>query len=535
MSDKERGRSDDAAEKEPAAPLTERELEAAERPFESFVGFYDELDEEGKKAAEKGSAAAAPDHRAPARPQRSHLKIGIAGAAHVAPKKRSAKQTATSEKDAEPQPRPQSASSKAAAPKARPASVAEEDEGDKAKARKGAVFMAVILGVYFAWILITGQMGDFVGALANASVPWLVGALACMAFNTLCGTLAFVFAVYIDPSSPVGVRDCLSVEASGVLFGNLTPMSSGTVPAQIYRLTRAGLEVGEATALQLTRFVMYQAGEVVVAAVLLLLKFQFFVDTYGNIVFLNLVVFAIQTAQASGLLIVCLLPRFVIRVGNWGIKFAWRHNWIGDATYDKYYQMVNEQVMQFSDAFRASFEHKWSLALTWLATLGQMVGFYSVPWFVLNALGMQADFLTCLAAASMVQMIGNSVPLPGGTGGNEAGFAFFFGPIFGAMATPGFVIWRLASFFIPTLVALPLSALRSNHHRSIYQRWNTFVHRRGMHATVSVGRPAQKGQRLKRGAGVSLLVGDRRDSMEGRTVRRGRKKETVFKSRRKDR
>lgn len=363
--------------------------------------------------------------------------------------------------------------------------VGEEQARDRRRARKGAVFMAILFLGYMAWIVISGQADEFATSLATADYGWLCVGLLFMLARFGFGSLAYVFAVYIDPDSPVGVRDCMSVEANGTLFGNLTPMSSGSVPAQIYRLTKAGLDVGEATATQFTRFIFYQAGEVIVAALLLWLKFDFFLKNYGNFVILNLVVFVIQTLQALGLLVVCLLPRFVTRVGNWGIRFAQRHGWIKKEAAQRYLHVVNVQVTEFSRTFKQSFTHKTSLFLTWLVTLGMLVCFYSVPWVVLRAFGGDADFIECLAAGSMVQMIGNSVPLPGGAGGNEAGFAFFFGPVFGASAAAGFVVWRIITFFIPTAVCLPLSALRSNSSRSIYQRWNAYRTNRGRRATYS--------------------------------------------------
>lgn len=471
----------------PADGPAPQALEAAEQPLEDALGFFDV--DGAKPAGGIGpdgvapvDAAPAPDAQPARRSKPKGLRIGVAGASHRAPKKAKAGSKATAKPAAK-------ARKAVSGPRTR---VGEEESRDKAKARKGALFMAAVLAVNMLWIVVSGQFDEFVHALHNAEAGWFVAGLLVMGLNFAFGSLAFVLAAYIDPDSPLGLRDCMSVEANGVLFGNLTPMSTGTMPAQIFRLTQAGLDVGEASATQLTRFVIYQAGEVVVAAVLLLLRFDFFLSTYGDIVFVNIVVFIIQTAQALGLLCVCLFPRFVNRVGHWGLGFASRHGWLSRERVERYEDVLQTQVMSFGGTFRDSFRHKESLALTLLVTLGQMLAFYAVPWFVLHAFGGDADFVTCLAAASMVQMIGNSVPLPGGTGGNEAGFALFFGPIFGSAAAAGFIVWRLITFFIPTIVALPLTTLRSSHRRSIYQRWQRFRTRKGRVAHVSVSKRGRR-------------------------------------------
>lgn len=508
-------------------------LEFFEQPLEDALGFFDASAGEGPSKGEAPSdtpsqpdsfshSSPSPDPSQPApavpvpqvtsatsegptleagvsrqRKKPANLKIGVAGARHHRPSKASsanaygatlgAHKTSAAEKGVPKRAGAFGAGapvgSKAAGPKTR---VGQEESQDQKKARKGALFMVGVLAAYALWIFMSGQFDEFVGALNGADAGWFVAGMLVMSFNFVFGALAFVLAAYIDPTSPLGVRDCMSVEANGVLFGNLTPMSTGTMPAQIYRLTQAGLDVGAASATQLTRFVIYQAGEVVVAATLLLLRFDFFLHTYGDIVFLNIVVFIIQTLQAAGLLVVCLFPRFVTRVGNWGLRFASRHGWFSAERVKRYSDVLNNQVRSFGGTFRDSFRHMGSLGLTLLVTLGQMLCFYAVPWFVLRAFGGNADFVTCLAAASMVQMIGNSVPLPGGTGGNEAGFALFFGPIYGAAATAGFIVWRLITFFIPTLVAFPLMALSSSHNKSIYQRWQRFRTRKGRRAQVFI-------------------------------------------------
>ena len=111
------------------------------------------------------------------------------------------------------------------------------------------------------------------------------------------------------------------------------------------------------------------------------------------------------------------------------------------------------------------------MGLTLLVTMAQLASLYMIPWFVLGAFGIEADFLECLAAGSMVQMVASAVPLPGGTGGAEGGFLMFFGHMFGSASSAGFLVWRIATFFGPTLLAAPLLGLRSPGGRpSIYGR-----------------------------------------------------------------
>ena len=117
------------------------------------------------------------------------------------------------------------------------------------------------------------------------------------------------------------------------------------------------------------------------------------------------------------------------------------------------------------------------MGITMLVTMAQLAFFYMVPYFVLLAFGKHdVDFISCLAAGAFIQLLSSAVPLPGGTGGAEGGFALFLGHFFGPSATAGYLVWRIITFFGPTILTAPLLGLRSAHHASIHARWNRLVH-----------------------------------------------------------
>ena len=94
-----------------------------------------------------------------------------------------------------------------------------------------------------------------------------------------------------------------------------------------------------------------------------------------------------------------------------------------------------------------------------------------IPWFVLKAFGIDESFITCLAIGSTIQLVGTAVPLPGGTGGAEGGFVMFYKNMFGPATSAGFLVWRIVTFFAPTIIAAPLLGLSTrNRTVSIYRR-----------------------------------------------------------------
>ena len=355
-----------------------------------------------------------------------------------------------------------------------PAAAEKVANPDKKQAARGAQFIALVFAAYVAFLFFSGQMGEFVAAFQNVDARWLFGAFLCAVLYFVFGVGAYVVSAMLDPGCPIGVRDLMAVESSGVFFGNLTPMQMGALPSQIYELTKAGLSVGEASAVQFSRFIIFQLGVVLFAALMLLAKFEFFLESYGDIVFINLLVFAGHALELTGLFVVCLCPGFVRRAGNGLLARASRYGWVKN--HDKWHDMLNNQVDEFSQSFKRSATHLADMAVTLVVTIFQLGSLYIMPWFVLHAFGVSVDPLTCLAAGSMVQLVSTIVPLPGGTGGAEGGFALFLGPWFGPTATAGFLVWRIFTFFGPTAFAVTMLGLHSSHTKgSLYERWHRFV------------------------------------------------------------
>ncbi len=352
---------------------------------------------------------------------------------------------------------------------------------DRKGARRGAIFIGAVLVVYVVYLFVSGQASQFMEAMANIQVPWLVAACFFMFLYLVFGILAYAIAVWLDPDSPVGVRDLISVEASGIFFGNLTPMMVGSTPAQIYRLTKAGQNVGEAGATQFTRFIVYQFGLVAWGAILLAARLGFFTGLYGNMVLLCALSFGGHVCILIGIFAIALCPRGVTRVAHWLISVLARLG-VSEDKVENWREFVDEEIYSFSQKFKHSAGHFSSMALTVVITMLQLLFFYMVPYFLLFAFGHgdASDFVTVIAAAAFVQLLSSAVPLPGGTGGAEGGFALFMGHMFGSAATAAFLVWRLVTFIAPTIIAAPLLGLKSARHASIHARWDRFIGRFGL-------------------------------------------------------
>ena len=357
----------------------------------------------------------------------------------------------------------------------------QKDDNGFGAARGGIIFIEVVVLVFLAYLVLSGKIGTFLEAMAGVDVRWVLLGIGMYGVYYVFGVLAYVLPVARDPETPLGIRDLMSVESAGLFFSNLTPNGLGGAPAQIVRLTAAGLSVSDAGAVQYTRFVVYEFAEALFAAIMLGLRLNFFLDLYGNLMFIGVVLFGFKVVELSAIMFVCLAPGIVTRVGEWFINFLVRHGWLREDHRGRWDDMAINEVQEFAKGFRGAFRNWRGMLMTLLVTMLQLACLYSLSWFVIHAFHMDADFLTCMAAGSMLELLTSAIPLPGGTGGAEAGFAFMYAPLFGEALAAGYVVWRAVEFFIPTALAAPLATLRSTDDRdnvhTVYLRIRSHFHR----------------------------------------------------------
>lgn len=332
--------------------------------------------------------------------------------------------------------------------------------GKKSSVRSGVLFVALVAVVFGIWLFASGTAEDFFDALRGANPAWVaLGALFFCAFFGLDMVCYRVAAGLTD--SYLGVKDLFSVAAAGIVFGFLTPGQSGAAPAQIVRLSQVGLKVGDATALQLTKFFIYQAAVTVFGAVVLVGRASYFVERFGDIVLVCVFAFAVHVAIMSGLVAMVFFPNAVRRLCHFLVRLASEKiHLIKDP--ESLHARVDAEVDGYAGSVHQAIRQGKVVVLAVVINVAQLACLYCIPFCVLRALGVvEVDFLTALCASAFIQLIMTAVPLPGGTGGAEAGFALFFGPELESLTTAAVVLWRALSFYLPIVCSLPLLSLRT--------------------------------------------------------------------------
>ena len=292
-------------------------------------------------------------------------------------------------------------------------STSKHERAEFSSVRKSVLFLGAVMVAYILYVVLSGQFEEFTASLAGVDPLWVARGALCMVCYYLLGVVGYAVPVSRDRNSPLGFRDLMSAEAAGIFFSYLSPGGAGSAPARIYRLTRAGLSVGAASALQFTRYIIYEAAEGIFAAIMLIFRYQYFVEIVGNFAVIGLVLFGAKIIAVAGLIAFCVFPRFVRRIGNAGIRILEKTPLKLD--YARWRDALNNQSQEFSQGFKESAREWKMMAFAVLVSMSQLACQYALGWFVAHAFGFHnADLVTCLAAGSMLELLTSAIPLPGG-------------------------------------------------------------------------------------------------------------------------
>ncbi|MBR1385273.1 MAG: flippase-like domain-containing protein [Bacilli bacterium] len=231
-------------------------------------------------------------------------------------------------------------------------------------------------------------------------------------------------------------------------FNGITPFATGGEPMQVYMLTKSGIRVANATNIIVQEFIMYQIALVLIGVLALGLNFAFDVCIL-NPVLENLIIigFIINIIIGLFLLFVSFSKRFSSFVVRVGLKFGFKLKFIKNI--EKSRESWNEKLKDYHESGDMLKKNRILFITCVIINFVALLMFYIIPYFIFISLGYEVGFMQVLVSSAFILIIGNFVPIPGGSGGIEFGFLEFFkpfcpvGPLKSAL-----IIWRSVTYFL---------------------------------------------------------------------------------------
>ncbi|MFN4189622.1 MAG: YbhN family protein [Pseudothermotoga sp.] len=300
-------------------------------------------------------------------------------------------------------------------------------------------------------ILIAGltDISLTIKALKKVSVKWLV----LVGFLLICDWFAEALTVKIFAVSyktRVNLLYLFKSTLIGSFFSAITPFSTGGQPAQIAFMNKRGVEYGEATALLVSRFIVYQvvitglgllgiytAHDILSKNITKFALLAFFGFALNGAVLFFLLIFSINRDLVEWLVKALIKPLAFLKVIKNQAETVER--------------MLN-QIELFHRCMIRSIGKLSLLSLAFLATSCQMLVRVSITYFVARAVHINCSYVDTIMFQLVLFLVVSLIPTPGAMGASESGYVLFFSFLFGPQTVATLLLWRFFTYYVNIIV-----------------------------------------------------------------------------------
>lgn len=317
----------------------------------------------------------------------------------------------------------------------------------------------VVLGIVLYFSL-KDYYQEIMDAILHMNFFWIFLAVLALLGYRFCASYGH-YLVIRENHEKVSIWRCLQINFIILFFHGVTPFAGGGQPMEVYFLHNEGIPVTKAANITLQNFIVYQIALVItgIFALFYNMHFQLFPNDHliKKLVVLgfliNLAVLVITFLLSFG-------KKFNRLVCEKGIHLLSKFHLIREE------EKVQKQFSEYLANFHANALQLQKSKLAVLKMVGaNLLGLfilYSMPYAVIRGMGLDFHLFPVVVATAYVMIIGSFVPIPGGTGGIEYGFIFFFGYfISGSILHAVMLVWRFISYYLGIIVgAIVLSLYR---------------------------------------------------------------------------
>ena len=313
------------------------------------------------------------------------------------------------------------------------------------------IILAITVG--FLWWSLKDNFNEVVETLFSSNIGWLLISLLAFCIYMLFDTLSMYGIVRIYKKDAT-FKFVLYLGVINKFFCGITPLSSGGQPMQIYELKKKGVPVSTGANIEVQGYMMFQIALMITAIVSAVLDQIFHFFQYVPVL--------------QGMMIAGFIINLVILLALLFISFSKNFNRVvarGIINALAKVGLVRNKKARIEkwEAACANYYENGRELLRNKKTFAKCVGFqcmaltiyYLLPIFIAFAIGCadNLNVLNVFTASSFVFVLGCYVPIPGASGGMEAGFMGYFGSfVSGASLNVFVLLWRGVTYYLPMIV-----------------------------------------------------------------------------------
>ena len=321
------------------------------------------------------------------------------------------------------------------------------------------LLIAIVLSIVLYFSL-KDNYQEIISTILKMNYIWIFAAILALIIYRLCASLGHYYIIKAN-NGKVSYLKCFQINLMILFFHGITPFAGGGQPMEIYFLHKEGIPVTKATNITLQNFIVYQIALILTGLIALIYNHIFNVFPNDSLIkYLVVLGFIINT--------LVLVVTFILSFGKKTNKFIIEKgiHFLAKIKIIKEEKKTQEKCQKYLQSFHDNAielkKNKKIVAFMELINIIGLMTMYSMPYPILRGMGININIFKVITAIAYVMIIGSFVPIPGGTGGIEYSFIFFFQYLIsGSILHAAMLVWRLISYYLGMIFgAIALSLYR---------------------------------------------------------------------------
>lgn len=324
----------------------------------------------------------------------------------------------------------------------------QKQEDRRKRLGRGALFLLVNIAVvaYAALREQSGAAGKTAFSLGAYGALWLLGGFGCL-FVSVAAESAKYLLMMRALGTHASVRAAFETTALGRYYDSVTPGGAGGQPFQIWWLRRRGYDDGAAGAMPIVSFITMQAGFIIPAFVTFLIYRAVEVRAIHVTAWLGLAMFSFAPLLLAWF---SAAPRTAEKAISVVFRLGGRLHLLKDA--DSGCKKLLSTLTQYTGSFDALAEKHGLIAALMALSIIYRIALCSIPWFVLEALGVRTAYLGALALTFYIYAASAVIPTPGNAGAAEGSFYLVFSAAGASGVFWAMLLWRVLCYYSVILI-----------------------------------------------------------------------------------
>ncbi len=310
--------------------------------------------------------------------------------------------------------------------------------------------IAILLSLLISTVLIllTLDRDSLTKALSSIRPQMIIYLLILLLLNWIVAGLRFkIMITTID--SKISLLEGIVLYLSGSFISSVTPFATGGGPFQVYLLHKKGINIGQATMVILTQFVL-RIIFFTTASTIFLIFFNHFISPGAVPPYIFYLAFGTGFIVTTSLIIFSLVPRITDRLVNKLFKIKRLKRFVkNNYKAKKIMAKIRIEIREFHESMELLGQYKFKLLLSGLCTFVYWSTLFMIIPIILTGLGLEPHFFRAYIMQTIFNLVIPYMPTPGASGIAEVGFA----SVFISFIPKGLIgivtiLWRFITFYL---------------------------------------------------------------------------------------